>query len=269
MNIFDNVIHNVPKQQGWVLWKDDCEAESLHLILDDKNITQLNECIRLKNLYISDLKEGQLEKMLAADLGLKLLYIYKSNVKDFKIIEKFETLEHIYLEWNSKVTKLWDVSENLNLEYLYINDFKNLRSIDWLKWVKSLKWLHLSWWIWNKMKLDNFNALSFLHNLDILELQNIWVNEHGLFPLKLLTQLKYLVLSNQFATKDFAMLSVFLKNTQCDMFTGLVAFEDDDIWIWNIMIVWSGKPFLTSWIDDKKIMKYQEQFRAFQDFFRE
>ncbi|PEA98249.1 internalin, partial [Bacillus cereus] len=55
----------------------------------------------------------------------------------------------------------------------------------------------------------------------------------------------------------------------CDFFQPYIKFPDDSIDDKNIMVVGKRKPFLNSDTDLKKIKKYEEQFKIFQDKYKD
>ncbi|OOR15677.1 internalin, partial [Bacillus cereus] len=60
---------------------------------------------------------------------------------------------------------------------------------------------------------------------------------------------------------------VILKNTKCDFFQPYIKMSDP-IDHRNIMVIGKRKPFLNSDTDLKKIKKYEEQFKIFQDKYK-
>lgn len=59
------------------------------------------------------------------------------------------------------------------------------------------------------------------------------------------------------------MLSVTLPKTKCDCFKPYI-FLSSPIEDKDVMVVGKRKPFLNSKVDVKKLQKYEEQFKAYQ-----
>lgn len=145
--------------------------------------------------------------------------------------------------------------------------FKAERYISLLAKRPCLEWLHLSGGIWNSLNLNTLQPLRYLNNLKHLGLFNIKVKDESLEPLSDLKGLKELEISNQFPTEEYARLSVALPNTKCDSFEPFI-FLSSPIEDKDVMVVGKRKPFLNSKADQKKLQKYEEQFKSYQSKYK-
>ncbi|WP_369691018.1 hypothetical protein [Robertmurraya korlensis] len=77
-----------------------------------------------------------------------------------------------------------------------------------------------------------------------------------------------MLISNQFPTEEYAKLSVALPNTKSDKFEAYVHISP--IGDKDIMVVGKRKPLLNSnsKSDVKRLQKYQEQFKEYQDKYK-
>jgi Leucine-rich repeat (LRR) protein len=148
------------------------------------------------------------------------------RVEDLSSLELLSNTERIYLCWNTKASKLWDLSKNANLKSLSIEDFKRLNDLEPLQYCRTLEELRLSGGIWNTLKLDTLEPLKKLTNLRYLSLTNIRVKDESLEPLTHLSKLEELIISNQFPAEEYARLSVALPHTKCDYFRPYVKLNN-------------------------------------------
>lgn len=228
-------------------------------LCNDKNLEIMPN---LKNLYVFNIKSKELLDLSKLRLNLETLYLYNAQIDDLSILEEFKSIQYILLNWNSETHCLWNLKKNLNLVGLYVNDFKNLKDLSGLGEASGLKYLSLSGGIQNTLKVDTLKPLANLRELEYLSLTNIVVNDGGLYPLKDLKKLKELVLSNQFETGDYAMLSVYLKNTKCNLFLPYVKISKA-VGGKDVMITGRRKPLLNSRLDKEIIQKYVTEFNKF------
>ncbi|MEH7046471.1 leucine-rich repeat domain-containing protein [Bacillus thuringiensis] len=232
-----------------------------------KNLEKLASFSEINKLWIFTVNQKQFETILNY-IKPKILYIYEMRVEDLSPLEKLTDIEELHMCWNTKATTLWDLTHNIKLISLSIEDFSKLDNVEPLIHRENLKKLNLSGGIWKSLNIDTLEPLKYLANLKELTLMNIKVKDESLKPLSYLYQLQKLNISNQFPTEEYARLSVILKNTKCDFFQPYIKFPDDSIDDKNIMVVGKRKPFLNSDTDLKKIKKYEEQFKIFQDKYK-
>lgn len=168
--------------------------------------------------------------------------------------------------------KLHRVTKNSSITYraLLKNNvpFRNLlNDIEPLQYCQTLNKLELSGGIGNALKINTLDPLKQLVNLKYLSLTNIRVKDGSLEPVTCLKNLLEIKISNQFPTEEYAKLSVALPETKCDYFHPYVKLNDS-IDGKDIMVIGKRKPFLNAILDIKKLEKYDEQFKAFQEKYK-
>jgi hypothetical protein len=231
-----------------------------------KNLERLKELTSIEKLWLFSVNQDEFDLILQS-VRPKTLYVYEMRVEDLSSLELLSGTETIYLCWNTKATKLWDITKNINLKSLSFEDFKRLNSLDSLQQCQTLEELHLSGGIWNTLNIDTLEPLKQLNNLKYLGLANIRVKDESLEPLSHLPNLQELEISNQFTTEEYARLSVALPDTKCDYFEPYVKLNDS-IGGKDIMVIGKRKPFLNSSIDTKKLQKYEDVFKEFQEKYK-
>jgi hypothetical protein len=231
---------------------------------ETKNIHLLNSK-KVEHLNIYSFNQKQFEKAVEY-FNVSSLSFYEFKVEDLSPIENLDKVENLSLTWNTKVVQLWNMERNNKLRRLEISDFSKLRSIELIKTGTWLEILELSGGIWTKLNIESLEPLSELKRLKQLTLTNIKVDDKSLEPLLELKNLEILELSNQFPVEEYAKLSVVLTETECNLFSAYTKLkspiEDKDI-----MITGTGKPFLNSVLDTKKIKAFETEFQKIQEQF--
>ncbi|MEM5017878.1 leucine-rich repeat domain-containing protein [Metabacillus indicus] len=257
----------IGEQPEFIKDLNDVDTTVVEIALQGKtnNLEKLINFHHLETIWLFNVNQAEFNLILSL-IKPKVLYIYGMKVERLAALELLSTTEQIYLCWNTKADKMWDLSKNTALKTLSIEDFKKLNSVYELKNHTAIESLRLSGGIWNTLNLDTLEPLKGMVRLDSLSLLNIRVRDESLEPLTQLKNLLNLTISNQFPTEEYAKLSIALADTKCDYFQPYVVL-DDPIDGKDIMVIGKRKPFLNSVADHKKIEKYTSQFKAFQEKF--
>ncbi|WP_144680209.1 leucine-rich repeat domain-containing protein [Bacillus altitudinis] len=267
------------KEDPEYIFRHDAQPEVVHDLADvdenatellitgkTKNIERLNSFSNLTKLWIYKVSQKEFNTILSL-VNPKMLYIRELRVEDLSIISSLQDVEVLALEWNTKAQSLWDLSKNTSLKSLSLTDFSKLNDIAPLQKNTGLEWLQLSGGIWNTLNLNTLQPLRNLKNLKYLCLSNIKVKDESLEPISALEGLKELDISNQFPTEEYARLSVTLPNTKCDRLAPYI-FLSSPIVDKDVMVIGKRKPKLNSKVDGTKLQKYEEQFKAYQEKYK-
>src|SRR5690606_13562571 len=238
---------NLPQKPS-VFIKDlnefDTNEKSLHMSVSAKNIERLEE-LSIENLWLIGANDKELRRILPL-VNLKYLNLYQVLAKDLTILETLDKTETIILNWNTKLTSLWDISKNKGLKTLEITDFSKLEEIDQLSLATQICDLTLGGGHNKPMKIKTIDPLKNLTNLKTLTLTNLKIADDTLQPLGHLKNLETLFLSNQFETKEYAWLATRLINTNCKMFKAtnscnIIGAENKTVW--DTMVTGRKKSF--------------------------
>ncbi len=236
------------------------EGAKLTIFGDIESIKNLKNAKEVKYLYIINIKQLEFDFFIENyNLVYEFIYFYNMRVADLSRLSMLENIKFLALELNTKSNRLWDIEKNRSLLELYISDFPKLNNLEDLRNTKSIKRLQLSGGMWNSLKVESLEPLSSLKQLRTLSLSNIKVQNEGLIPLSILTDLEELELPNLFPTKEYAMLSVKLKNTECAYFAPYIKFKEG-IDGRDTMVIGKGKPFLNSISNEGILKKYAQEF---------
>lgn len=244
----------------------DQNTEELFLHGKTKGLDLLASFSNLKKLWVHSVNQKEFNQILS-QVNPEMLCVYEMRVEDLSLLSNLSSLQILGLEWNTKATRLWDISNNHRLKALSIKGFSRLNEIQSLIQAQEVKLLQLGGDDSITLKLENLEPLKYLQRLVFLDLSHLKLMDDSLWPISELKGLKELVISNQFPTEEFAKLSVALPDTKCDKFSAFVRVPklvDGS----DIMVVGKRKPFLISKRDSVKMKKYEDRFRAIQEAFK-
>lgn len=236
-------------------------GDSIHLASTAKNLERLKD-LDVKNVWIVGANDKELGKILKW-INPTYLNLYQVIVKDLSILESLGKTVTIVLNWNTKATALWDVSKNTTLRTLEITDFSKIEDLGQLALAAQLTSLVIGGGIEKTMKIKSLQPLSKLISLRYLALSNLKVGDDSLAPLGGLINLEELEISNQFETREYALLATKLKNTRCRMFQATNPCRimgTDGTMLWDTMVTGRRKPFLLAEKDGDKLEKYKRNF---------
>ncbi len=240
---------------------DFISGDSIHFVSTAKNLDRLKN-LDLKNIWLIGANDKELTKILKL-VNPTYLNLYQVLIKDLTVLESLNKTETIILNWNTKATKLWDISKNEKLKTLEITDFSKINDMEQLQLAKHISSLTISGGHGKAMTIKTLQPLSSLTNLRYLGLSNLKIEDDSLRALGELKNLEELEISNQFETKEYAWLSNKLKNTKCKMFQATNSCNivgTDNKTVWDTMVTGRKKPFLSSSKDSVKIEKYRRDF---------
>ncbi len=236
-------------------------GDSIHFAAPAKNLERLRN-LNVKNIWIIGANDKELSKILKW-INPTYLNLYQVLVKDLSILETLAGTETLVLNWNTKAAALWDMSKNRNLRTLEITDFSKIHDLGQLALATQLTSLVIGGGTEKPMKIESLQPLSKLTSLRYLALSNLKVADDTLAALGGLINLEELEISNQFDTKEYALLATKLRNTRCRMFQAInpckIVGTDGKI-VWDTMVTGRRKPFLLAAKDADKIEKYKRNF---------
>ncbi|MGG4489850.1 hypothetical protein [Metabacillus idriensis] len=178
----------IGEQPEFIKDLNDVDTTIVEIALQGKtnNLEKLINYQHLETVWLFNVNQAEFDLILNL-IKPKVLCIYGMKVERLTALELLSTTEQIYLCWNTKADKLWDLSKNTALKTLSIEDFKKLNSVYELKNHTAIESLRLSGGVWNTLNLDTLEPLKGMIRLDSLSLLNIRVRDESLEPL---TQLK-------------------------------------------------------------------------------
>lgn len=234
------------------------------------DIDKLENYDNIDKIMISGLRQDTFEYFITK-YGNRIKYLKLFKNKLLEDLSPLATLENIiYIDFfhNQRSTKLWDMSHNINLQALAIDDFSRLHTLKGIETAPSLKYLHFGDKVWSTSTLTDLESLintgligfSFggksIENNDIMVFSKIPTLKYIDFP------------SNMFTTEDIAKLVAKCPYLEGFSLKPCIIFDRDDTSLKDVLICGKRKPFLFSVADAVKIEKYVAEFNNFVDFYK-
>jgi len=205
-------------------------------------------------------------------LTAKTIYFYEMRVTDVSALTEISKARKIAINWNSKLSDLMPLSGLINLEALALINTPKANDLSFLSSLKNLRAFEFSGspTLSSKNNAITLDPIEELTQLEELRLEGLTVRTGGLRPLAKCPDIKRLVVSNTFATDDFAYLAAMLPNTECRYFRASVPVIGDALGEGiDTMVVGKRKPFLNSKADAKRLKRYHDKFAQLKAKFSE
>lgn len=235
-------------------------ADKPILIADGRliRINDLDTPLDVRSAYVVGVNQKSFQK-LCRFFRSEILHFYEMHVNDLNALTNLRDLKQLAIRWNTKLVDISPLSHLRELRVLVLEDTPKVVELSPIIACTKLRAVEYSGGIWNRNTAASLTPLGHLPELEELVLTNIRVQEEGLKPLARCKKLRWLDVSNQFPTEDYAFLSVALPQVECSMFAPHIklkqAIDGKDV-----MVVGSRKPFLSSTDDIDRIEKYEKAF---------
>jgi hypothetical protein len=232
------------------------------------DIDQISQYENTDKVMISGLRQDTFEYFIEK-YGYKLKYIkfFKNKlVEDLSALSGLAEVRYIEFFHNQRVTKLWDMSANRQLEGLCLNDFTRLHSLDGAQTAPNLKHLLFGDKVWNSSVLTDLTPLigtklvSFAFGGKTIENKDISVYEkmpellHLDFP------------TNFYTTEEITQIMAKCPRVSGYALRPYIKFDRNEHTTKDVLICGTGKPFLDSQKDKTKIQKYTDTFNTLVEY---
>ena len=233
------------------------------------DIDRLKEYPDAEVVTISGLQQDTFEYFIKTyGKQLKAIRFFKNKfVEDLSLLGTLSQLEYIYFFANQKVTALWDMTENISLSGLCIEDFSRLTSIKGVETAPVLKEFRIGNAIWSTMVIDSLMPLANT-KIERLSFTGRAIEDNDLSFLENLPKLKVF----DFATNMFTTEQVAWIAANCPLAEGYALKAKVDCMLFDSnehlvnvpksMIVGKRKPILKVKGNEEKIQKYVDSFES-------
>lgn len=197
---------------------------------------------------------------------LKAIRFFKNKlVEDWSLLGALPGLEYVYFFANQKINALWNMTENISLTGLCIEDFTKLTSIEGINKAPALKDFRIGNAIWSKMVINSFSPLAH-SSVEQLSFYGKAITENDYSFLADMQSLKQFDFpTNMLSTEQVAWIVANFPNL--DGFA-LKAKRDCELYdssmnkVPGTLIVGKRKPSLMIQGNEKRIEKYVQNFES-------
>ncbi len=210
---------------------------------------------------------------------LRAIRFFKNRaVEDLSLLGTLPQLEYVHFFYNQKVIKLWDMSGNVSLSGLCIQDFSRLHSIKGVETAPALKEFSIGDAIWSTTVIDSFMPLENTA-IEKLSFSGKTIRDNDLSFLSFMPKLsEFNFATNLFATEqvawivsNFPPLSGFALKARHDCMLCDRKLYDTSAIIKDVpstIIVGKRKPTLNIEGNEAKISKYEAKFEELKNQYR-
>lgn len=216
---------------------------------------------------ISGLKQDTFEYFIKTyGKQLKAIRFFKNKfVEDLALLGTLPQLEYVYFFANQRATALWDMTENMSLTGLCIEDFSRLTSIKGVETAPALKAFRIGNAIWNTMVIDSLMPLSN-SKIERLSFSGRAISDNDFSFLETLPELKVFdFATNVFTTEQVAWIAANCPLAEGNALKAKVDWMLPDsneplVDVPKSIIVGKRKPILKVKGNEERIQKYVDAF---------
>ena len=180
-------------------------------------LARLAELEQLTAVWANPATERLFEACARAP-SLRALYVTNFKRLDRAKLAGANSLEHLLLDWATRLVDLSFVRDLPALRVLYLDSMKRI-DLSTLPELPSLRGLHLGGSMWSTLKVESLAPLLRLPCLQFLRLSNVRPLDGSLRPLAQLTSLRELDLPNFFTVTEYARLAAALPHAKGNSLT--------------------------------------------------
>jgi hypothetical protein len=256
-------------------------------IVDGKyiDIKHANSPVAGDLAYIEKVSQKEFDA-LCDILRVRKIQLYGVRAADLSGLKKIFHLCELSIIWNTKISDVSFLEKNEKIRALIFYDTPRINNIDVLQTLLNLEYLKFSGGLWTQNRIPSLAPIAVIPSLKELILTSVKVEDGSLRPLVASRNLKNLSISNQFATEEYAYVSVKRPDIVCSRFQAWLGiysceghhasydalkemgYDDEHIKLREVMITGKGKPFLIPGKDDEKIKKHEKHWLDLQEKFR-
>lgn len=228
------------------------------------------------SLVVSGLRQDSFDYLINTyGNQFRVIHFWKCPlVENLNSLSTLKHVEHIVWYWNQRVDCFWDMSSNISLRGLCLQDFTRLHDLKGIELAPSLDSLIIGNAVWTKWIINSLEPLPKCNSLKWLRIDLKKISDERVEPLTRIKGLQYIDFPrNQFTTEKVAWLKSRLSSTITSpalapyfLMERALKLTDKEL---NTIIIGKKKPFLNYEIDKKRIDKYVDEFNRMLNRFME
>jgi len=229
--------------------------------IDDlKKLENLNQ----SEIIISGLKQKEFEFFCEnyAD-KYKIIQLTHCNlISDFSPFEKLRNVQFLIIFWNTKATKLWNMSNNVSLKGLCLDEVVKIKTLNGIEFAPALKELTVQEYIESRLFLDNLEILSHCSFIEKLKITITGIKDDSALPIAKMKSIKEIHLrTNLFETEEYAMLVAKLKDVKITPNVPYYIYKEENFGKNNVLVVGKRKKNISE--NSPKLSQYETEWNDF------
>lgn len=242
-------------------------------VISIEDIDKLRDYPEIDVVTISGLRQDTFEYFIKTyGHQLKAIRFFKNKfVEDLTLLGTLPQLEYVHFFFNQRITSLWDMSGNIALSGVCIEDFSRITSIKGIETAPSLKDFRIGNAVWSKMVLDSLMPLAH-SSVENFAFMGKAIKDCDLSFLADMPHLKaFHFASNLYSTEQVAWIVANFPEVKGN---SLMAKRDCELCdsdmndVPGVIIVGKRKPALIVKGNEKRINKYVNDFEALKEKYR-
>ena len=128
-----------------------------------EDIDRIKEYPQAEVVTISGLKQDTFEYFIETyGHQFKAIRFWKNKlVSDWSLLGELPDLEFIHWFHNQRISSFWDMSKNIALKAIGIEDFTRLKSLEGIESAPNLEWLSIGDAVWATSVVNSYSPLKF------------------------------------------------------------------------------------------------------------
>ncbi len=260
------------RHTGLYLYNENADIGGGKITIADIDV--LRDYPNIDTVSISGLNQQTFDYFISTyGKQLRAIRFFKNKaVEDLSLLGTLPQLEYVYFFHNQRVTELWDMSDNISLSGLCMQDFSRLHSIKGVETAPKLKELSIGDAVWSTTVIDSFRPLENTM-LEKLSFSGRTIKDNDLSFLSYMPRLKeFNFATNLFTTEQVAWIvsnlphlrGFALKARHDCMLCDRKLYDSSQIIkdVPSTIIVGKRKPALNIAGNEAKIAMYESKFES-------
>lgn len=261
--------YDYDKQEHTVFWlkPKDMDVSGGHMTIEE--LRTLDDLPELDVIQISGLDQKTFEYFIT-NYGkqFRVIRFFKNKkVKDWSLLGTLTQIEAIYYFFNQYIDHFWDMSKNVNLKYLAINDFSKLYSLKGVETAPNLICFYIGNAVWVKGKVDSIKWFAHT-NIETLQIGKP-IDDENLSYVEDMPNLKDIPNVYGCTLEQFAWLAAHCPDKMKNLlpYYEYEGYSSKDEYYLRVQLVGANRSFKKTTKNEKRIQEHMERFEALKAYY--
>ena len=229
-----------------------------------EDIDELKKYPNIKSVVFSGLNQETFEYFIK-NYGQQFIVIdfFKNKfVEDWSLLSTLPQLECIRFFHNQRITKLWDMSHNMSLKLLWIEDFTRLHCLDGIETAPHLEYFDIGNAVWDKAEIDTYQCFRNT-NIKYLRFSGKTIIDKDMSFIQDMPKLEVFDFpSNLLSSEQVAWITGHFPKLQGYCLKPVIEYDDE------VLVVGKRKPLIKKIGNEKRINQYINKFKEYEQKYK-